>query len=269
MILPSYPRRPQYFAQRFIRLMVNTSAAQTIGADAFALLTVIVTTEDYLRYRKPVAFYNEQLMTALGIGSKERFNAARSRAIANGWLSYRKGRKRVAGLYFVCIPVELENIPDGSSDGSRESFRSEFVPQVDGNHTFGSVSEPKADQKPNGNPASYIPSPIPNPKETRSRLSRFDALQVELPSELATDAFKAAWFEWCEHRRELRKPLTETSTKQQLRDFAQWGPARAVAAIHYTIGKGWQGIREPDTNGKPESNKPKPEHRPFATRGTV
>jgi len=251
MMLPSYPKRPPYFAQRFIRLMVKTAAAQTIGTDAFALLAVIVTTEDARRYTGPVAFYNEQLMPLLGFGSRKRLVAARHNAIDAGWLFYLQGGKGFAGLYFVNIPRELEQIPDGASDESGELCRSDTElkaeQQTDRETVCRSDTELKGGAMRNGKGAPYIPSPNPSPKESRSRPSRFDAAQVELPESLDSDAFKAAWCEWCEHRRELRKPLTATSTKQQLRDFAQWGPARAVAAIRHTIGKGWQGIREPET----------------------
>lgn len=124
-MLPSYPRRPAYFAQRFIRLMVKTAAAQTIGTDAFALLAVIVTTEDARRYTGPVAYYNEQLMPLLGFGSRKRLVAARDKAIEAGWLFYSQGGKGVAGLYFVNIPKGLEQIPDGASDESGELCRSD------------------------------------------------------------------------------------------------------------------------------------------------
>lgn len=249
--------------------MVKTAAAQTIGTDAFALLAVIVTTEDARRYAGPVAFFNEQLMMLLGFGSRKRLVAARARAIEAGWLDYSVGGKSVAGLYFGCIPSELEQIPDGPSDESREICRSnterKAERQMDQETICRSDSELNGGAMRNGKGTSYKPNPNPNPKETRSRPSLFDASQVELPSELVTDAFIAAWLEWCEHRREVGKRLKPTSTKQLLRDFTQWGPDRAVAAIRHTIAKGWQGIREPETTGKTDNGKPKPEHRPFAT----
>lgn len=67
----------------------------------------------------------------------------------------------------------------------------------------------------------------------------------EIPETLKTPEFLAAWTEWTRHRREIRKPLKPTSTKAQLRDLAEMGVQRAIAAIRYTISKGWQGIREP------------------------
>ncbi len=68
-----------------------------------------------------------------------------------------------------------------------------------------------------------------------------------VPSEIDTDEFRATWADWCRHRSEIGKALTMTSVRQQLREFAHIGVERTVAAIRYTIGKGWQGIREPPT----------------------
>jgi hypothetical protein len=62
----------------------------------------------------------------------------------------------------------------------------------------------------------------------------------------ASEAFEQAWFLYCVHREEIRKPLTPAAVANCLRELADWGEARAVAAINHTIARGWQGIREPD-----------------------
>ena len=98
------------------------------------------------------------------------------------------------------------------------------------------------EKKDNANP------PI-SPKGERLK---FDASKVSLP--IQTEAFKEAWNLWCQHRTEIKKPLKPTSCDQQLKQLADWGEARAIAAIRYTVAKGWQGIQEPDVtkrNGKP------------------
>ncbi len=61
---PAYPaerKLQRFFAMKFLRLLVKTAAAQTIGTDGCWLLTIVVTTEDKTRYRRGVTFYNEQL----------------------------------------------------------------------------------------------------------------------------------------------------------------------------------------------------------------
>ncbi|PTY03489.1 hypothetical protein DB346_06325 [Verrucomicrobia bacterium LW23] len=69
---------------------------------------------------------------------------------------------------------------------------------------------------------------------------------AELPTELDTDAFRATWAKWSLHRKEKRKPLTPTSVQQQLLTLAEWGEARAIAAINHSILGGYQGIFEPN-----------------------
>jgi hypothetical protein len=76
----------------------------------------------------------------------------------------------------------------------------------------------------------------------RNPLTPFD----QLPEKLGTDAFRESLAEWVQHRQEIRKPLTATSAKQQLRQFETWGPAKSIEVIRYTVAKGWQGLREPD-----------------------
>lgn len=70
---------------------------------------------------------------------------------------------------------------------------------------------------------------------------------IVFPASLDTEAFHAAWQNWEQHRREIKKPLTPTSIKQQLKDLAEFGEQRAIGAILFTIRKGWQGLREDDS----------------------
>ncbi len=61
-----------------------------------------------------------------------------------------------------------------------------------------------------------------------------------------SEAFKTAWQEWTQHRREIKKPLTPTSIRSQFKKFAGWGETRTLAAITHSIESGWQGIFEPN-----------------------
>ena len=75
------------------------------------------------------------------------------------------------------------------------------------------------------------------------------AAAVEIPSELDSADFREAWERWEQHRKEIKKTLTPSTTAAQLRKLATWGVLRAVAAIEHSIEKGWQGIFEPSSNG--------------------
>lgn len=81
------------------------------------------------------------------------------------------------------------------------------------------------------------------------------SLDVEIPEPLRTMAFMCAWKEWKTHRSQKRGKLTPLSAKKQLDRLEKMGSARAVAAINYSIEKGWVGLFEPDaaTFGKQQS----------------
>jgi DNA-binding MarR family transcriptional regulator len=81
--------------------------------------------------------------------------------------------------------------------------------------------------------------------------------KIELP--FSSDEFREAWTEWEQHRREIKKPLTPTSTERQLKTLASIGEAEAIAAIHRSISNGWTGIF-------PASSKAKPDHREAKAR---
>ena len=106
-------------------------------------------------------------------------------------------------------------------------------------------------------------SPLPPRK-------KFDPKSSELPPTLQVDTFVRAWLDWCDHRCEIKHSLTEMQAKKQLGQFESWGADRSMAAINHTIAQGWQGIREPECNGKSSSklNEHRPELRPFEGRGS-
>ena len=53
---------------------------------------------------------------------------------------------------------------------------------------------------------------------------------------------------------EIRKSLTPSTISAQLKKLAGWGEARAVAAIEFSIEKGWTGLFEQVSNGKSATN---------------
>jgi hypothetical protein len=60
-----------------------------------------------------------------------------------------------------------------------------------------------------------------------------------------SEAFRKAWEEWKQHRKEMRKPITPLSVVKSLGDLRNMGEARALEAINHSIKNGWQGIFEP------------------------
>jgi hypothetical protein len=84
---------------------------------------------------------------------------------------------------------------------------------------------------------------------------------VSLPFD--SGAFKEAWTAWKEHRRRIRKPMTDRAQELILKKLPKDEPT-AIAWINNAIEKGWQGIYEPDSGGSYPSNRtpvqPIPDH---------
>lgn len=112
---------------------------------------------------------------------------------------------------------------------------------------------------------SELPSEAPSSTEgipssetqTRARGKRrsIPEWRGEVPDKLRASPFPDAWRRWLTFRREehkARAKVTQSAGDAQLSEFAEWGVARAVAAIEHTIKNQWQGIREPEAprNGK-------------------
>jgi hypothetical protein len=72
---------------------------------------------------------------------------------------------------------------------------------------------------------------------------------ISIPASLNTPDFLKAWAEWNQHRVEKKKPQTNLSCQKQLKFLESIGTQRAIAAINYSIEKGWEGIYESKDNG--------------------
>lgn len=75
---------------------------------------------------------------------------------------------------------------------------------------------------------------------------------IEVPKCLDNAEFESAWADWAIHRKEIKKPLTSTSVRKQLKRMSSMGVDRAITMIEHTISNGWTGLREQDENRKPK-----------------
>ena len=78
-----------------------------------------------------------------------------------------------------------------------------------------------------------------------------------VPANLNTPEFLEAWSEWDEFRREVRKKLTKSSVKKQLKELSAMGLPAAIESINQSIKNGWTGLFE----RKKEANGSKAKHR--------
>lgn len=198
-----YPSdRPSFFANRFVRLLTKSAAANEITPETCWLLTVIVQQEDAKRYRSAVTFWNPQLMSVCGLRSNERLNNARRRAVDNGWLHYEPGAKSRAGRYWVLVPAEYRDIVDGPCDEASTvcDSVSEVITEPSPNvETPIQVGNRKAnpnrkddsfrnpDRKADSKPASFNPKPLSGRNPDSDQMNR--TFESALP--LAVRACKA------------------------------------------------------------------------------
>jgi hypothetical protein len=77
-----------------------------------------------------------------------------------------------------------------------------------------------------------------------------------IPEILRTPAFIAAWTNWLEYRQERRKPLSPRSEEMALKQCAELGEQRSIAAIEHSISSGYQGLFEP-RQGSPSAHPPR------------
>lgn len=111
----TYPNRPPFFANKFIRKLTKTVVANELGADVCWLLTVIAVQEDACGYRKPISFHNAQLMLVGGIGSVRQLDRIRRAAVGRGWLHYVPGTRHAPAYYWVKVPPQFEGLDDGAT----------------------------------------------------------------------------------------------------------------------------------------------------------
>ncbi|KPB92858.1 Uncharacterized protein AC503_3728 [Pseudomonas syringae pv. maculicola] len=73
------------------------------------------------------------------------------------------------------------------------------------------------------------------PARTKAKTLKFDPLNSK-PANVS----ESAWADWCQHRKEIRKPLTATTCAKQAKTLA--GHPDADAVINQSISNGWTGL---------------------------
>lgn len=89
----------------------------------------------------------------------------------------------------------------------------------------------------------------------------------ELPDPLKNPEFCKVWPLWVAHRaRKKSTALNRRSARLQLKKLAEWGMARAVAAIEHSVAGAYQGIFEPKTTPTQQPQVSKSEQAAIAKR---
>ncbi|MAT57234.1 MAG: hypothetical protein CMF23_04620 [Ignavibacteriae bacterium] len=82
---------------------------------------------------------------------------------------------------------------------------------------------------------------VTNKERYKERINKEGSFFLELvPSELKTDSFLSLWKEWINYRKELKKPIKETTAKKQLKFLALQSEPELI--IEKSIMNSWQGL---------------------------
>ena len=77
-----------------------------------------------------------------------------------------------------------------------------------------------------------------------------------LPIHLATPALMNSWGEWQQYHKDRGKPIIYGTATRQFKQFEEWGEARSIAAIEFSMKNGYVGLVEPkpapNSNGQAE-----------------
>jgi hypothetical protein len=126
----------------------------------------------------------------------------------------------------------------GDTMSERMTFEAEKGDKVSSK----SVRDPSSDP-------SVDPSTDPSGKRQRGKRTKQPRRrkperkeQFVLPEVLQTQAFRESWAAYEQHRREIKKPLTQTAGDRALKRLAKAGEQEAIARIERSIGNGWQGL---------------------------
>lgn len=94
--------------------------------------------------------------------------------------------------------------------------------------------------------ASSTSSSTQDGRSQGEKKKRKEKGDFSFPSSLDTEAFRTAWAEFMEYRREKKKSRFARATLVlKFAEFAAWGEAKAIQAIRNTIANGWDGVFEP------------------------
>jgi len=78
-------------------------------------------------------------------------------------------------------------------------------------------------------------------KERKGR-KEGDAVALDLPFE--SEEFREAWQEWITYRKEMKKPLTNSTIKMQFKKIEDWGEQRSIKVILRCIDNSWRGLED-------------------------
>jgi hypothetical protein len=76
-------------------------------------------------------------------------------------------------------------------------------------------------------------------------VKELDNIPWSSPLPFESEEFSKAWKSWIKYRKEIKKPIKESTITAQWAEFAKWGEQKSIIAIQQSITHGWHGLFEP------------------------
>jgi hypothetical protein len=80
------------------------------------------------------------------------------------------------------------------------------------------------------------------------------AVALDLPFE--SEEFREAWQKWLTYRKEMKKPLTNSTIKMQFKKIEDWGEQRSIKVILRCIDNSWRGLEDYEVSNVTAINVP-------------
>jgi hypothetical protein len=93
-------------------------------------------------------------------------------------------------------------------------------------------------------------------RRKKTLIQQLDEIPWTTPLPFSSEAFGKAWQSWIDYRKELKKPLKDSTVKAQWNEFVKWGEAKSISSIEQSIKNGWQGLFEPNKSFGGSNTKP-------------
>jgi DNA-binding MarR family transcriptional regulator len=228
-------------AERFYKLPVDLATRRGLPWPAKGLLAYLADRQGDNGRAWPGM---RRIAADLGL-SINSIRRAAARAEKAGLLAVERRGQRRSLVYRVTVPTASELNTDSVSGSDTDANQEVYPIRTQ------AVSESATKVYPNRTRNhTHRTSPRNQTQVTRAR--RTLAPLPDLPARLDTPDFRAAWDEWQQYRRELRKPLTSATARRQLAELAAAGPETAAAMLRQSIGRGWHSIfpLKDETDGK-------------------
>ncbi|ADG70090.1 hypothetical protein Plim_4283 (plasmid) [Planctopirus limnophila DSM 3776] len=160
IVTPPYPRRPPYFALKFLRLVDRFFGPQ-YNPRIVQILMYVVLTEDRRRYASEPTFWLSQIRDRIGLKDDSHTAALIQQAVQSGWLYWHKPSNRELATAWVLVPLAYE------CELSNGSEAEDHLPGLQPGYHPGYHPRKDPGKDPVKDPLSSFPNlnPSPSPKD--------------------------------------------------------------------------------------------------------